>query len=108
MPLCAPCCRARTFTEPVTAFICDKVPEHTRKTSRMDTLLEDIKKLPLFAVMDVSEWLSNKLDSLTQEEVGGAGLAVLQVGCHHDSRQGGRESGKELSTAAQQWDFGVP
>ena len=42
MPLCACCCRARTFIEPVTAFICDMLPEHMRETSRMDKLYEDI------------------------------------------------------------------
>ena len=79
------CCRARTFIEPVTAFICDKLPNRMRETSRMDMLSVDIEKLPLHAIMDISVWLSNKVASLIREEVGGAGHAALQVACHHDT-----------------------
>ena len=87
-------------------------PEHKRKTSRMDMLYEDIETLPVFAIMRIAEWLTNKVDSLTTkkeatEEVGGAGHAALLVTCHHDTQQG-RGSGEELGTAARQWDLGPP
>ena len=87
--LCALCCRVRTIQEPVTAFICEMLPEHMRETSRMELLYEDIEKLPVSEIARIAEWLTEKVDSLTtktraepkeaEEEVGGAGRAALKV-----------------------------
>ena len=84
MLLSAFCCRARTFIEPVTAFVCDMLPEHKRETPSMGMLYEAIEKLPMYAIMDISKWLFHKIISVIKEEVGRAGPAALQVGCHHD------------------------
>ena len=113
-PLCALCCRARIFKEPVKTFICHTLPEYMRDTSDTELVCEDLKSLSGSDLVRVIEWLANKVDGLrlecaalreAEEEVGGPGHAAFQVDCHHDTRRG-RGSGEELGmrTAAQQWD----
>ena len=41
----ANCCRARTIREPLAAYICETLPEHKRKSSRLELMYEDFAKL---------------------------------------------------------------
>lgn len=55
-PFCALCCRARTVREPLAAFMCEMLPEHMRKTSRMELMYEDFEDLPEFMLKHIAEW----------------------------------------------------
>ena len=94
-------------------FISKMLPEHMRKTSRMELVCDDLHMLPRSEIMRIAEWLIKKVDSVTlktcaepeEAEVSGAGHATYEGRCHHDT-QGGRSSGENLKHAVQKWELG--
>ena len=79
--LCALCCRASTFHEPVKAFICEMLPEHMRETSRMQLVYDDFGRLSASEIEEIAEWLWVKVEGLikmhAEPEVGPRLLATM-------------------------------
>jgi hypothetical protein len=59
------CCSYQSVLYPVTAFVCELLPENMRESSRTELFYEDLEKLPPEDVAIICEWLTEKVDGFS-------------------------------------------
>ncbi len=65
---------------PVTAFVCDVLPEGQRESTGTELFYEDLDRLPGDELARICEWITEKVDSFTSKLKPEAKDADLEVG----------------------------
>ena len=58
-------CRYHSILFPVTAFVCEMLPEGSRESSRAELFFEDLEKMAPSDVARICEWLTERVDSFS-------------------------------------------
>lgn len=58
-------CRYHAVLFPITAYICNTLPESSRASTSTELFFEDFDKLPPEEVAKICEWLTDKVDGFS-------------------------------------------